>query len=686
MLYPRQLVLRLKESLTKSYLNSQLEDLQKIITRKPGLAAWLVPELKPLLVELASLELRDFAFLDAQQQVILGDKEAKYQVVVLEVKNSKRILGYNFVGVVYDYPQSSTTHAHYLLYCLATVQAQGIFCLYIGDFATGSYHDFVLERAKYFAHLSLEVVPELVDFYPQQPNFVSQTTPKMLAYRDFWQNLSQVTEKQVQAQLDYQQKFELIKQRLQEATPSFHLFIGDRGTGKTKFSLDLAREFQATITSLGKRHSFVDLNYLAPELVATTAGNVLIVDEASALSAAVLQKILQSSWQHVIFVATLDGYESGAGVGLWHKVVRDLVPQTRTREIYYFNWHYRALEPDILSLWQEQLCGTTSLVELLESSSLAYIPMTQVQLSSELPSLDLPQVEPAQLEQVQGEMASWQLSPQLRLVALSSFAQKLEFFKLAYLTHYRHQVQDFASAFTQQLLFGLYDQDQLIGGIHLIPESYASCQDIVTQIIYGTRLPPGNLGLQTLSQYFALDSELFALEAIRVSRIFLKPKYRRQGLAQAMLKFTTASYPLTLVMYSQDAGTEAFWQAKGFTSCCYLENPNKSTARANILALKVGSEMYLQNWEHESNPKKQGNLANQDKLEKLSSLVQGLGELYQLEPQAETFSLQQWKQTYPYLASKLEYLYQLYLQQGSSEYKISIKEYRIKYARLAPLW
>ncbi|RIY31136.1 hypothetical protein CKF54_07470 [Psittacicella hinzii] len=765
MLLPRQLVLRLyKQQSFSNLVAQQLADLRSILSLNPGQAAWLVEKKEQILQALTEEQRESFAFVDPTGKLIAG-KATQREVVLLEVSNAKRILGYNFAGIVYQYsPVNSqaeqesgkSIHAHNLLYCLATVKASGVFCLYShNNFAPNSYPAYVLETAKNFARLSQQLNPKLekefacqygqyLDFTStseqeldhQESNktnkvtIVEQTLVKDTLLNsqevntrltNFWQEQKNPQLLQEQAQKAYQAQLEIItaqiKEHLTQSNQALELkqkqvyaFLGQRGAGKTHFSLELAQQFpgQVAITALGKRTTYGDLPYLAPEvavayhqpdelqkskqrdqqisqlisqqaqkkqqeasnnLVEENPLQILLVDEASAFSASVLQELLHSSWQVIIFVSTIDGYESGAGVGLWHRVI---ARSPRPVKVYHFNWSFRALEPDILSAWQEQLSGTTSLATLLQSNpEVEIIPIisnfANLPKQPKLPKQDhnlLPVAN--KLKQQVTQQSNLQHQGNLQeqdytICKLETFAAKLEFFQLAYLTHYRHQVQDFASAFSsEQELYGLYFQDKLIGGIHLIKENYP--EELAKDILAGRRLPPGNLGVQTLIQYFGLQAQLKEKKITRVSRIFLLPTYRHLGLAQKLLSSTTTEQQLVLTMYSQDQEIESFWQSAGFSNLCYLPNPNKSTGKGNVLSGKV-QDASLDSW------------------------YKGISQLYQLchhigQGESEQTTWQTWQQSYPELAQSLLDFYQLWQEGHDNLAPVYIKDYRLFYARL----
>ncbi|RIY33381.1 hypothetical protein CJP74_01990 [Psittacicella melopsittaci] len=634
-------------------LEAQLQALATICQANAGVAAWLGASSQEFLAQMQDKDLAQFTFLDSKNQVLAGT--GAYQVMLIDLSNAKRILGYNFSGIVYNYyyehlslaQQQKNLHAHNLLYCLATVQEQGYFYFFTSPIAeANSYLAYVVQTAQELAQVSAYLAQEQGDSLAQeqanslgqeQANSFAQEQVSYLAnYQDlihFWQQEDTYAQQKAQAQQSYQTQLAQMLAQLQTSTQkTLWLFTGQRGTGKTKFSLDLIQALgQGAITSLGKRQVYANFPYLAPEVACQEQGKVLLVDEASALSALHLQQLLASDWQHLIFLTTIDGYESGAGVGLWHKVI----PQSqRQLQVYYFDWHFRALVPDVLSRWQELLSGTTSLETLLQSQALPYTSMAT--------GKKFTPVVPQAIKHLDFSQLQWQ--------KLTSFASKLEFFKLAYLTHYRHQVQDFASAFAEQELYALFYQGQLIGGVHLIPESLPQGSELQQAIIAGTRLPPGNLGIQTLMQYFALSDELRHWQGARISRIFLKPEYRHLGLGKFMVQQCQDLYPQLLVMYSQHEQTSAFWQACGFVNVCYLANANKSTGKGNLLALYGEQEV-----------------------------IKALGELYQLSlaPEANKAKLHAWEKVYPAYAQKLKNL--LTLSQQPQTY---IKSYRLIYAQL----
>ncbi|MFC6277161.1 AAA family ATPase [Psittacicella hinzii] len=541
---------------------------------------------------------------------------ATFRIILCQREQTKTLLGYNFSALVYNYFNEADLqlqqvnpilaqkqlHAHNLLHCLPALASGATAYLY---FASA-----VLTAHSYAAYVYQTCVA-LASSPSQDKNQPQPVVESELEFSAGEQQAANPAYAQVLQTLSTQSTLQQKKQ--------ITILLGARGVGKTTLMLQYVQQLSAAkipvyLTSLKKREVYAKTAalYLAPELAAqpdpSLEEGVLCIDEAAAFTQGLLSQIVQQEkFTQLVLATTLDGNESGANLGFWHKFIQQLeqlLPDVPVN-VYWLTKQFRGQEQDSIQQAAQLLAGQTSIAELI-SFTLTYglqnkqlsvykvgqtcepLVVAEFQANNVVVDSSKQQNRDLSLLGAHKQLVDYKrkLPVDYRIEKLTTFKQKQEFFALAYLTHYRAQVQDFATALDlEQELYGVYVDEQLIAGVHLIPEhldqTYFS--DLYPAVCQGTRLPPGNMALQTLVTHYGFKPQALEVGAMRISRIFVHPVYRNSGLAQELVAFVQQKYSYLAVMYSYAQGLARFWQDLGFKPLWLSRGLNKTTGQVNQL-------------------------------------------------------------------------------------------------------
>lgn len=544
-------------------------------------------------------------------------------ITLLNPNNSKRILGANYELVAYnltDYALldlaiegkedslAKQLRAESLTHCVPTLLNHGkLFLFAISEWLPNAYFTYMLRTLEQIvkqdeptlklntkpSKLGLAIELQTKEKLVQEHELSRKQEQKQEQNQVYEPSLAQVRE---QAQ-------SVMKKAAQQIThEQFTILVGARGTGKTTLLLQIAQEAKSQgkdVFATSIAHSQIlkeqEVYYLAPELLATwqaPRNSILLIDEASALSAVVLAHLLPLAKKtSIVMATTLEGYENGAGIGIWHKLLtRSNLQEHVQITIYHTTYHFRSEQEDFLTHWLRLLCGTPTLDELIEYTWQQIPQACFYQLGTKLQQLTFSKAK----EHTVGQF-------QVRLI--SKDQERYTFFRLAYLTHYRFQIQDFAESFNQnQELYGLFFGQKLIGGLHLISEEFTEqfLQDteLLEGIVKGVRRPQGNLTLQTLLSYYGVllnnhygiakineESKYEPSQCKRISRIFLDSNYRGMNLIETYFAPLWYSLPYVSVMYSYNWTLGKFWQKLGFMAVWLSRAKNKNSGEYNQLLL-----------------------------------------------------------------------------------------------------
>ena len=278
------------------------------------------------------------------------------------------------------------------------------------------------------------------------------------------------------------------------------------------------------------------LEFLPPDEVARRRphADLLLVDEAAAIPAALLKKLLLA-YNRIVFSTTVHGYEgTGRGFAIrFREILDQLRPQWRDLKLHEpIRWKpgdpleafiARALLLDAEPAGREQFATTAAAaIELVEVS--------QAELCQ----------DPALLAQVFGLLvnAHYQTRP----------------FDLRYMLDGRNM----------RIL--LARQRENIAGVLLSVSEGAFGDQLADEIISGKRRPQGNLAPQSLALHLQ-EKGFLECRYERILRIAVHPDLQRSGIGSRMLKWLGSKSDVDLLATSFGATAELlrFWKSCGFS-------------------------------------------------------------------------------------------------------------------------
>ncbi len=253
------------------------------------------------------------------------------------------------------------------------------------------------------------------------------------------------------------------------------------------------------------RHRCGSVRYLAPErlLHGSIAGELLLVDEAAAIPAPVLGRLL-AAFPRILFASTIHGYE-GTGRGFAVRFRRELTRRAP-------GW--RALTMDQPVRWS------------------ANDPLEQ--LSFRLLLLDAEPAEAARVRSLSSAQLSYQRLDRDDLLCHPRLLEQL--FGLLVLAHYRTTPGDLRILLdSPNLSVWLASAEEQVVGALLVVEEGGLPADLAAAIHDGYRRPAGHLIPQALIGQDGL-MEAAPLRCLRVMRIATHPALERRGIASTLLK------------------------------------------------------------------------------------------------------------------------------------------------------
>ena len=278
------------------------------------------------------------------------------------------------------------------------------------------------------------------------------------------------------------------------------------------------------------------LEFLPPDEMVhkTPSADLLLVDEAAAIPAALLKKLLLAC-NRIVFSTTVHGYEgTGRGFAIrFREILDSLRPQWRDLRLHApIRWQpgdplesfiARALLLDAEQAAPEQFATTgTDAIELVETP--------QAELCH----------DPALLAQVFGLLvnAHYQTRP----------------FDLRYMLDGRNM----------RIL--LARQQGRIAGVLLSVREGAFGDQLAGEILSGKRRPQGNLAPQSLALHLQ-EKGFLECSYERILRIAVHPALQRSGIGSRMLKWLASKRDVDLLATSFGATSDLlrFWKSCGFS-------------------------------------------------------------------------------------------------------------------------
>lgn len=377
------------------------------------------------------------------------------------------------------------------------------------------------------------------------------------------------------------------------------LVAGDRGRGKSTALGRLAGRIQASgrqvvVTASHRRQAarllsasssgeannksirYLPADVLAESLVEISPHALLIVEEASALSATLLQKLI-ARFSHRVFATTLHGYE-GTAQGFYSRFCRYLTDQPGVFEIRSLTVPLRWSEGCHL----EQFFNEFLLTELL----IDYSPEGgQIRKSIKRPSKLLDKDCPPLPCKIQKLSATDLYNSEALLKSV---------FRLLNQAHYQSQPSDIALLLDGQYHLWIASGQDALQAVLLVFEEggfSADQKELLQGITHGKRRPAGNLVPQKLAA--ETGDETWCLKrSLRVIRIATREQYRREGVASFLLKELEAfasenSYAFLSSSFGYNPEVSDFWWANKFSPVFLGSKIEKASGANNLIVLRA---------------------------------------------------------------------------------------------------
>lgn len=290
-------------------------------------------------------------------------------------------------------------------------------------------------------------------------------------------------------------------------------------------------------------HYFDEINpgleFVAPDELLNTdyEADLLMVDEASAIPAPVLQRLLQR-YPRIVFSSTIHGYE-GNGQGF-------AVRFRQTLDQYCPQWKPLALKQAIRWAENDPLEALTFRMLCLDAT---LTPVSKAHGHSP---------------------ASAVLSNIDRQSLLNCSHRLSQIMALLVSAHYQTSPSDLRLLLDHpDVSISLaIDRDCVVGVVLCMHEGNLSDDALADDIIAGRRRPRGHLMPQALATFFG-KKELMSLSCLRIMRIAVHPALQQQGLGCQLVQHVVMQARAQLkayvaVSFGQTSNLAAFWQKNGF--------------------------------------------------------------------------------------------------------------------------
>lgn len=301
--------------------------------------------------------------------------------------------------------------------------------------------------------------------------------------------------------------------------------------------------------------------FIAPDelLSSLPATDLLIIDEAAAIPAFMLEKLLQH-YSRVVFATTEHGYEgTGRGFALrFQKILDNLTP----------DWHKIQLKKAIR--WAD-------------NDQLEQFSYEALLLDAEATTLSTATLNPAVLH--------YQQLDKKQLLADETLLRQT--FGLMVSAHYRTRPSDLQNLLDHEEMSVsvLRHQGQVLAACWTIAEP-AMDETLAEQVFNGQRRPKGQL----LPQSLLLHGGLAAAgdyHYCRISRIAVHPDYQRQGLGQQLLQQLAEQQKTADILgvsFAFETAVFQFWLQAGYQLVRIGQQRDEVTGSMAVMLLKPQSE------------------------------------------------------------------------------------------------
>jgi len=303
-----------------------------------------------------------------------------------------------------------------------------------------------------------------------------------------------------------------------------------------------------------------EIRFVAPDLLIESEqkADLLLVDEAAAIPASMLEKLLQK-YSRVVFSTTLHGYE-GTGRGFAVRFQKTLDKQTP-------NWNHYRMETPIR--WSKN--------DSLEAFSFQALLLDASPVNDEL-------ISDANVEQCHFECIDRQ--------ALINNEQELrDLFGLMVLAHYRTRPSDLQMMLDRDdvSVYVMRYQGHIIASAWLVKEG--QLDDTLSAAIFsGQRRLKGHLLPQSLLAHAGM-SAAGGLNYQRIIRIATHPAIQQRGIAKALVGNINSLHECDIlgVSFGVSHDVISFWSQSGFSAVRLGLHKDDVSGSHSIMMLKVNS-------------------------------------------------------------------------------------------------
>jgi tRNA(Met) cytidine acetyltransferase len=303
-----------------------------------------------------------------------------------------------------------------------------------------------------------------------------------------------------------------------------------------------------------------EITFIAPDALLNLkpATDLLIIDEAAAIPAAMLSKML-TQYSRIVFATTLHGYE-GTGRGFASRFQSILQQQTPDWKALHLQQPVRWAEDDALE-----------------------------QFSFDALLLD---AEPADERQLAGAQSD---KPEFALIDRAQLAddERLlrEVFGLMVLAHYRTRPSDLQMLLDRDdiTVAVLRHRSHIVASAWLVAEPALSAP-LSKQVFAGRRRLPGQLLPQSLLFHVGL-SQAGQFHYQRIIRIAVHPALQHQGLGSELVRslddWAQRRCDLLGTSFAMETAVTRFWLSNGFTPVRLGQHRDEVTGSHALILLKA---------------------------------------------------------------------------------------------------
>jgi len=303
-----------------------------------------------------------------------------------------------------------------------------------------------------------------------------------------------------------------------------------------------------------------EIRFVAPDVLIETEqkADLLLVDEAAAIPASMLEKLLQK-YSRIVFSTTLHGYE-GTGRGFAVRFQQTLDKKTP-------NWQHYRMETPIR--WAEN--------DSLEAFSFESLLLDASPVNDEL-------IIDANVEQCHFECID-------RQTLINSEQDLRELFGLMVLAHYRTRPSDCQMMLDRDdvTVYVMRYQGHIVASAWLVKEG--SLDDELSAAIFsGQRRLKGHLLPQSLLAHAGMF-DAGRLNYQRIIRIATHPAIQQRGIAKALVDNINAQLECDIVGASFAVSSDVvnFWSQLGFSAVRLGIHKDDVSGSHSIMMLKANS-------------------------------------------------------------------------------------------------